>query len=143
MGLGVSAHADPVPPAIQARYATGIAATEKSDFKGFSACFAPAFIYVDPSGKTVSRSAYLGNIRDNMKETKKAVVKLTFQGVNAHDGVVDVSFDNAMKFTLAEGVATVHEVGVDRWKKIGNMWFVVKTTDKVMDAVVPKAAKGS
>ena len=132
--IGSAAHARPIPPALQARYDTLIAALKKLDFTTFESIYAPDYVSVDPKGKAVKRAEALAGVREIMKDATSATFDIKFKEVKTlRSGVIEVAFDFKAKIQVPGGSKNIHEVGVDSWKKIGGKWMEVKTVDKVME----------
>ena len=139
--LGVSVLAEPVPAPIQTRYTSLLKAAEKADFKSYASFFAADYVSVDPSGQSSTRAEYMAGIHELLKGAKRATFKVHYKGAKTHNGIVNVSFDIIGKITSAVGTTTFHEVGVDSWKKVGNVWMEIKTVDSVMDVKAPAVEK--
>lgn len=134
IGIGSTAQAKPVPPAIHARYDSLIAAVKKLDLKTYDSFYAPEFVSIDPKGKATHRAEYLAGIREMMKDATSVTFDVKYKGAKTHrSGVVDVAFDANIKIQIPGGWKAIHEVGVDSWKKVGGKWLEVKTVDKVME----------
>ena len=132
--IGSTAQAKPIPPAIQARYDTLIAALKKFDFKTYESVYAPEFVSVDPKGKVSKRAEALAGAREIMKGATSASFDLKFKDAKTlKNGIVEVAFDFKAKIQIPGGWKAIHEVGVDSWKKFGKTWMEVKTVDKVME----------
>ena len=137
--LGPVARAEQVPAAIQARYNSLIAIVLNRDLKRYDAFYPAVYVSVDPTGKTSNRAKYLHAAHDLFKGAKAITIDLKFTGVTRHAGIVDVAFDCRGTITGPSGKTTFHEVGTDSWKKIGKVWTEIRTVDKVMDVITPKA----
>lgn len=139
--LGSTVLADTVPAPIQARYTALITAAEKVDLKAYGSFFSADYVSVDPSGKSAKRAEYMAGIHELLKGAKKSTIKFHYKGAKTHNGIVEVSFDCTGNIPTASGTSTFHEIGVDSWKKIGNVWMEIKTVDSVMDVKAPAAKK--
>ena len=133
--------ADTVPKGIQTRYGTLQKTITALNFKAFSDFFAPEFVSVDPSGKSVKRDEFLSQIKPLFDGAKKAAPLEKLLSSTTRNGVVDVKFDFVLKLTGKKEITTVHEVGTDSWKLVGHKWLLVKTVDTVFDVKTTKLTK--
>lgn len=132
------ASADAVPKEVAARYEGVKAALTKLEFKAFSSFFAKDFVSVDPAGKSSTRAEFLAMVKPMFDSATKGEPKEILKGAKIHDGVVSVSFDLTLKLIGKGGVQTIHEVGVDSWKKINGKYYMVKTVDSKFDVTTGK-----
>ncbi len=133
--------ADAVPKGIQTRYGTLQKTIAALNFKAFSDFFAPEFVSVDPTGKSVKRDEFLSQIKPLFDGAIKAAPLEKLLSSTTRNGVVDVKFDFVLKLTSKKEITTVHEVGTDSWKLVGHKWLLVKTVDSKFDVVTKKLTK--
>ena len=87
------AQAKPIPPALQARYDTLIAALKKLDFKTYESIYSPEYVSVDPKGKAIKRAEALAGVREIMKGATSATFDIEFKDVKTlKSGIVEVRF---------------------------------------------------
>ncbi len=133
-------HADSVPKEIKARYAELDKVMRKLDFKGFQSFFSKDFVNVDPAGKSVSYNEFMDMVKPMFTGSTKGEPSEKLKSAKVHDGQIDVSFDFIFKLTGKSGAQTIHEVGVDCWKKVNGKYVMIKTVDTKFDVIAPKAA---
>lgn len=131
------AAASRVPAEWKSRYQMVTKAMSSRNEAAFRAFFSKDFIYVDPKGKTASRDELLKELHD-MFQANKITAHVELKKVTMRGDRVDVAFDlHVIATVTGKGSTSVHEVGVDTWKKIDGKWQFVKTVDSTM-TMTPK-----
>jgi ketosteroid isomerase-like protein len=122
----------------KARYDSVLKLMTSRNATAFKALFAPDFVWVDPKGKTETREQAMKEL-DEMFSATKITGRMKLGKVTARGDLVDVVFDLHVVQTMkGMGKMSVHEKGVDTWKKIDGKWMFVKTVDSVMTATPAK-----
>lgn len=136
-----AALADTMPAGVKAGYDGLNRSIAKMDSKAFEGYFAAGFVNVDPKGASTPREDFLKSIRPLFTANKSGTMTEKFTGVKVKGDQADVNFDMHLTLRGKGGTTTIHEVGVDSWKKTGGKWLLIKTVDTVLDMKVPSAGK--
>ncbi len=128
-----------LPKELAPRYAGLLKAIKTVDTKSFDSYFAPDFVNVDPSGKSVKRDEFLKGVHGMFQGVKSCDAKETTKKVTKQGDTMAVDFDFTFQMKgKPGGDLMAHEVGTDYWKKVGGKWLLVKTVDTKFD-VTPAA----
>lgn len=123
--------AGPVPGEWIGRYHALMKDMTTLNKKAFESYFAPGFVWVDPTGKTGGRAEAMKEF-DGMFGVDRIVGTVELSRVDKRGDKVDVHFDMHATEYYGKKSTTIHEVGVDTWKKIHGKWMTIKTVDSVM-----------
>lgn len=113
------------------RYQSIMKLMRNKDAKAFTALFADDFYLIDKDGKRTPRAQFVSGVGAMLSSAGQITANIVVNKVAANGSMVDVSFDFRLKVWHKKGGSTsIHEVGVDTWKKVGSKWLFAKTVDK-------------
>ena len=127
-----------VPKSWSARYDTLTKTLRSKDLRALKAFFHESFVSVDSKGVKTGRDAFFKELEGLFADATKVTAHEKLYSVKAQGPTTLVSFDLVVKIKKKSGTTTVHEVGVDYWKKFGKKWLMVKTVDSKFDVTESK-----
>ena len=120
-----------VPSEIRIQYKKIEQCIVKPDVRTFKTFFAASFVNVDDQGTVTAYPAFMKQVDGLFAGAISGTAKEKLRTAKVYPDRVEVDFDLTFSLETKKSVLSGHEVGIDTWKKIGGLWRLVKTVDRV------------
>lgn len=132
-----------IPAEWKARYRDLDAVMVARDLDKYRTYFDPKWVLHQTDGKTSDLDTFLESIKGVFEQAVKVDSTAKLTSVKLKGDVAEVSFDmTVVLYRKPIGSTTVHEVGVDSWRKTGLKWRMFKTVDHKLDITESSQRQG-